>query len=49
MDDCIRINMLRGHFVYPTTMQRVIQLGNVRGMTESLPAIGSIREYIEFP
>jgi hypothetical protein len=34
MDDCIRINVLRGHFVHTTTTHGVFQMGYVRGTTK---------------
>ena len=34
MDDCIRIDVLRGHFVHATTAHGVFQIDYVRGRTE---------------
>jgi hypothetical protein len=35
MDDCIRIDVLRGHFVHTTAVHKVFQiLGYVRGTTD---------------
>jgi hypothetical protein len=34
MDDCIRIDVLRGHFVHTTAVHGVIEMGYVRGATE---------------
>ena len=34
MDDCIRIDVLRGHLVHTTTTHGVVQIGYVRGTTE---------------
>jgi hypothetical protein len=34
MDDRIRIDVLRGHFVHTATFSGVFQMGKVRGTTE---------------
>lgn len=34
MDDCIRIDVLRGHFIHTTTTRGVFQTGYVRETTE---------------
>jgi hypothetical protein len=34
MDDCIRIDVLRGNLVHATTAHVVFQIGYVRGTTE---------------